>query len=256
MVDALPVLFQFTPLREGRRSSRGGTGAVRLFQFTPLREGRRTAAAKWKACRRFQFTPLREGRRSLFTSAAVICYFNSRPSARGDQRPHNALVNGIISIHAPPRGATLRVFSHSSICSFQFTPLREGRPYASREAAAAIEFQFTPLREGHFNSRPSARGDVLAILGIVTDPTFQFTPLREGRQQAELLAMHGIEFQFTPLREGRPLPQACHAAQRTISIHAPPRGATARVIGAPRLALISIHAPPRGATRLNFLKSS
>ena len=54
--------FQFTPLREGRLSALGATGTARLFQFTPLREGR----------------PCDEAPRP----SAV--YFNSRPSARGD----------------------------------------------------------------------------------------------------------------------------------------------------------------------------
>ena len=39
---------------------------------------------------------------------AAWCYFNSRPSARGDAcaTPH-AIAVAAISIHAPPRGATL-----------------------------------------------------------------------------------------------------------------------------------------------------
>ena len=79
-------VFQFTPLREGRREVPGDhPRAISAFQFTPLREGRR--AANKRACiqRRisihapprgatceaapqhrylflFQFTPLREGR--------------------------------------------------------------------------------------------------------------------------------------------------------------------------------------------------
>ena len=78
--------------------------------------------------------------------------FNSRPSARGDPR-YSAGGNGNllfqftplregrqrqrwldyqaddISIHAPPRGATISA-SESSVHGylFQFTPLREGRP--------------------------------------------------------------------------------------------------------------------------------
>ena len=99
---------------------------------------------------------------------------------------------------------------------------------------------------------------------------FQFTPLREGRQK--LLRILGIEteFQFTPLREGRLCPPYGDLEKYSISIHAPPRGATmCREVRAPRpchfnsrpsargdfcgfpttFALqISIHAPPRGAT--------
>ena len=55
---------------------------------------------------------------------------------------------------------------------FQFTPLREGRQQMPTIRLPTHLFQFTPLREGrpvralenpltlHFNSRPSARGDM------------------------------------------------------------------------------------------------
>ena len=89
------------------------------------------------------------------TCPEIICakprrYFNSRPSARGD----NPARNGAPSAHV-----------------FQFTPLREGRPHDYFTPSNALIFQFTPLREGrralcqnryvlpNFNSRPSARGD-------------------------------------------------------------------------------------------------
>ena len=122
--------FQFTPLREGRpmcgirvrwrrrisihAPPRGATKSMpgqstrRRFQFTPLREGRPASlpSAPWWTL--FQFTPLREGRRwRLWLAAGWLCYFNSRPSARGDlfrlQRDYHG---ALISIHAPPRGAT------------------------------------------------------------------------------------------------------------------------------------------------------
>ena len=57
------------------------------------------------------------------------CYFNSRPSARGDEKNLRDLRQEEISIHAPPRGATC-------------LPL---------DTAALT----------HFNSRPSARGDLI-----------------------------------------------------------------------------------------------
>ena len=56
-------------------------------------------------------------------------------------------------------------------------------------------------------------------------------------------------FQFTPLREGRQSEVARNDAVPQISIHAPPRGATAAVKYAARVPDISIHAPPRGATQ-------
>ena len=56
-------------------------------------------------------------------------YFNSRPSARGDMPTKNNRYRKIISIHAPPRGATQAPTPQlGGITIFQFTPLREGRP--------------------------------------------------------------------------------------------------------------------------------
>ena len=56
----------------------------------------------------FQFTPLREGRRPCCQPTGHLSvHFNSRPSARGDQKHVRAVLDGQISIHAPPRGATL-----------------------------------------------------------------------------------------------------------------------------------------------------
>ena len=55
-----------------------------------------------------------------------------------------------------------------------------------------------------FNSRPSARGDVIKNLEDAIASIFQFTPLREGRP--DLVETQNVVdvFQFTPLREGRP----------------------------------------------------
>ena len=86
----------------------------------------------------FQFTPLREGRPAPTQCAGQRHYFNSRPSARGDVAGFLPFLHLLISIHAPPRGATLRqprggcrhrISIHAPPRgAFQFTPLREGRP--------------------------------------------------------------------------------------------------------------------------------
>ena len=56
----------------------------------------------------FQFTPLREGRPEIRWTGKRLQHFNSRPSARGDpRRAHHVGADEQISIHAPPRGATL-----------------------------------------------------------------------------------------------------------------------------------------------------
>ena len=143
-----------------------------------------------------------------------------------------------ISIHAPPRGAT-----HGG-----------WHPYRGHF---------------HFNSRPSARGDVddpenyqQMVISIHAPPRgattamhrarssslFQFTPLREGRQERDESIYDAKAFQFTPLREGRRHFGGRAEGSRDISIHAPPRGATRGLREERRNAMISIHAPPRGAT--------
>ena len=98
--------FQFTPLREGRPENLAGLKAFTTFQFTPLREGRRDQWGNWVRKIKFQFTPLREGRHLYYPPFGVI---------------------QLISIHAPPRGATICGETLSMTNLFQFTPLREGR---------------------------------------------------------------------------------------------------------------------------------
>ena len=61
---------------------------------------------------------------------------------------NNSLLAGIISIHAPPRGATQ--FGEGTVClssNFNSRPSARGDD-ASPPQASAVVFQFTPLREG------------------------------------------------------------------------------------------------------------
>ena len=55
---------------------------------------------------------------------------------------------------------------------------------------------------------------------------FQFTPLREGRLEETNDKLNENQFQFTPLREGRQGRTQVRLIRQSISIHAPPRGAT------------------------------
>ena len=146
------VAFHFNsrPSARGDSSRRKATTTTRRFQFTPLREGRRIGEALWlanlyfnsrpsargdaprqgkrAACTLFQFTPLREGRRDIHGEAGRVIQFQFTPLREGRHRGMVAIRRALISIHAPPRGATHRA------------------PDSGRLA-------------GHFNSRPSARGD-------------------------------------------------------------------------------------------------
>ena len=75
----------------------------------------------------FQFTPLREGRLQTASCQCRMSHFNSRPSARGDCNTEGIFDPRFISIHAPPRGATVLLHLVPALVEFQFTPLREGR---------------------------------------------------------------------------------------------------------------------------------
>ena len=130
LVLATPILyFNSRPSARGDEYSSFVSCTGVLFQFTPLREGRHL----WRCLRcpehKFQFTPLREGRRETG--------IHMRDCER-------------ISIHAPPRGATITRLRSNLTSVFQFTPLREGRLSLSSLRLADVFY---------FNSRPSARGD-------------------------------------------------------------------------------------------------
>ena len=164
----------------------------------------------------FQFTPLREGRHQNRRNGLYAAdYFNSRPSARGDGRGACVGKGACISIHAPPRGATM-TGKHADliVCISIHAPPR-GATSRSYSGACALRFQFTPLREGrlpavqrrgrmeNFNSRPSARGDRGALRLRMQPNDFNSRPSARGD-------VHGV----------------CWGYWNLISIHAPPRGAT------------------------------
>ena len=123
----------------------------------------------------FQFTPLREGRPSVGDTVSDA---------------------PIISIHAPPRGAT----------------------------ASAITASHTPV---NFNSRPSARGDSslswqktgISVISIHAPPRGATGGFCKGGRELRI-SIHA------PPR-GATLHQSDMASHSLISIHAPPRGATA-----------------------------
>ena len=144
-----------------------------------------------------------------------------------------------ISIHAPPRGATI-----PNCATRTFAEYFNSRPSARGDVALAHVFHsrnisiHAPPRgatlrsalssraPSNFNSRPSARGDFGFGAQRIHRMLFQFTPLREGRLCDSLRASSKHSFQFTPLREGRRARRDRTQHRRQISIHAPPRGAT------------------------------
>ena len=186
-----------------------------LFQFTPLREGRRTSSRIAARCKLFQFTPLREGR--LFGEMLLnwLQNFNSRPSARGDMLSRR-LGGSQANFNSRPSARGDSIFMRT-FCDdeFQFTPLREGRPPPESLYIAGT----------YFNSRPSARGDVSFSAFCVGLKISIHAPPR-GATSAFSPGFARRLFQFTPLREGRLFPSIHLQLPYCISIHAPPRGAT------------------------------
>ena len=123
----------------------------------------------------FQFTPLREGRQ---------CF------------PHPVLLHLDISIHAPPRGATISTLARA-------------------------------IWRSYFNSRPSARGDFCNDLLVACYTISIHAPPRGATARRWRTFPQLARFQFTPLREGRRVrSRAAASVFVPISIHAPPRGAT------------------------------
>ena len=86
-------LFQFTPLREGRPEKRAGLKAFTTFQFTPLREGRPRSVAEHLYKCYFNSRPSARGDALLSDGACKSLYFNSRPSARGDGKRYAISAN-------------------------------------------------------------------------------------------------------------------------------------------------------------------
>ena len=215
---------------------------VNAFQFTPLREGRPEMPDYWlRAPGYFNSRPSARGdpphmpmagKETYFNSRrsargdrayrrgwSISRYFNSRPSARGDAPDTHSTESSKGNFNSRPsaRGDYDKAEEIVNVITFQFTPLREGRratfPVLSRCIVISIHApprgatrhvsSFVPLHSD-FNSRPSARGDMRYSFGLSLPSAFQFTPLREGRRCR------------------------CSVCQRppSISIHAPPRGAT------------------------------
>ena len=220
MSASLMPIFQFSPLREGRR----GHAQVRHhepdFNSRPCERG--DAAGSGSPCppSRFQFSPLREGRLHCGYIGRVVWTISILAPARGATKiKFKGGFVSHISILAPARGATLWGCRKCNNSKFQFSPLREGRHLLEQALASRC----------YFNSRPCERGD----------------------RALAALAEHPKQFQFSPLREGRPALRYGVESWRKISILAPARGATSSCLRCSRGRFISILAPARGATHIN-----
>ena len=206
----------------------------------PPRGATADVVARRKQSQKFQFTPLREGRRHGFPSIRASANFNSRPSARGDAAWCSALGdNGLISIHAPPRGATTGSANlRSASCYFNSRPSARGDSSFGGSGGGGVISIHAPPR--------GATADVVARRK--QSQKFQFTPLREGRRHGFPSIRASANFNSRPSARGDAAWCSALGDNGLISIHAPPRGATIALLRSLTREIISIHAPPRGAT--------
>ena len=121
-----------------------------LFQFSPLREGRQTSFPSSNTAALFQFSPLREGRRSPAGAILPDQDISILAPARGATLFHVRLSSPRIFQFSPLREGRQKGRTNRGIHGrFQFSPLREGRP------DRAVHQSQPP----DFNSRPCERGD-------------------------------------------------------------------------------------------------
>jgi len=281
------VLFQSTPLREGRRSpcppsprrtcfnprpcargDRGNLVAGRMDCKVSIHAPARGATPPpWKGSGSsglFQSTPLREGRPGRGRGGSGQARgFNPRPCARGD------------------RGKLL--FS-LSVFLFQSTPLREGRlertgglrpPFLvsihapARGATASrpprgpgrMVSIHAPARGATQKEREIWKGALVSIHAPARGATrhrrrngaspagFNPRPCARGDGRRRLTERGRNEFQSTPLREGR-LTTSAPLARAMVAFQSTPlrEGRLQAKASAFTPTAVSIHAPARGAT--------
>ena len=169
-------------------------------------------------------------------------HFNSRPSARGDVRVLVAAIIGAISIHAPPRGATVnaRHVADGVVISIHAPPRGATDSGAEFRSAHHISIHAPPRGATthprhdcrhvvNFNSRPSARGDAGgsgwppagSAISIHAPPRGATVHRRSSRKPSG-------DFNSRPSARGDKCINHTVSVEH-ISIHAPPRGATHRV---------------------------
>ena len=113
------VLFQFSPLQEGRRYYETAPAELEVFQFSPLQEGR---PGPRKGCPGYAavsiLAPARGATRPPQGLPGLCGSFNSRPCKRGDFYCFAIPFKLFVSILAPARGATILLILVYKISNF------------------------------------------------------------------------------------------------------------------------------------------
>ena len=212
--------FNSRPSARGDIQSFGRCTSGHLFQFTPLREGRRP----FVLCPSVDLlisihAPPRGATRPAGHRQVNVAYFNSRPSARGDSPDTTTGRDNHISIHAPPRGATEWADFTGDFFRISIHAPPRGATAGRIDAPGFFDISIHAPPRGatgtggrtasaldDFNSRPSARGDA---------------------QGDSARAEHCVHFNSRPSARGDRY-GSIDGNTIKISIHAPPRGATGK----------------------------
>ena len=170
--------------------------------------------------------------------------FDPRPPREGRHSEYGRNRHfGMVSIHAPTRGAT-RCRSPSPGLRERFDP----RPHARGDT---LRKPTVEMLQG-FDPRPHARGDGIFRLAGPPKQRFRSTPPREGRREIAVTLDWVAKVSIHAPTRGATIAGPGRGGAGDVSIHAPTRGATGSVGVAVLLEHVSIHAPTRGATRCGW----
>ncbi len=172
----MPIAFQSTPPRGGRRIWRGLhfsivsihapraggdasqvlNGSLLVFQSTPPRGGRRSSRGKRAAQACFNPRPRAGGDENGAAFRPCGC-FNPRPRAGGDISGSAKRLQSGVSIHAPARGATSSCGTCSNHWCFNPRAPRGGRPAEVVHAIKARGVSIHAPRAGGDSEMEQAR---------------------------------------------------------------------------------------------------
>ena len=159
---------------------------------------------------------------------------------RGERLPgrSRSFGPGLISIHAPARGATQRVEAAAQIVEISIHAPARGATHDQEHLEACQKISIhAPARGATCGGRKPAPGNQISI----------HAPAR-GATRTAAVKSFGVVFQSTLPRGERRSGQKHRSYRCWISIHAPARGATTTLLRIAVMESISIHAPARGAT--------
>ena len=144
------ILFQFTPLREGRRRKRIRQEPPLYFNSRPSARGDVRTWSNWDGTSISIHAPPRGATATDCADGDAIRHFNSRPSARGDAP--------MITHSSEPKDFNSRPSARGDLCAGNGVP--RSCYFNSRPSARGDEkFFYHRYILINFNSRPSARGD-------------------------------------------------------------------------------------------------